>query len=108
MTASRSTRSTPLRPSPARHRLAVASRALAAIVGGYALAAFCTTALALALRTPREEAALLATLPSFLLYAGAILWAFAARRAWQAWAGILVPTLIAAGITWWLRGGAAS
>lgn len=87
-----------------RQRWGVASRTMAAIVGGYALAAFSTTALALALPTPREEAAMLATLPSFLIYAGAIIWAFAARTALRAWVGILAPLLLTAALTWWLHG----
>lgn len=91
--------------SPARHRLGIAARTLAAIAGGYALAAFTTTALALSLRLPRSEAVMIATLPSFLLFAAAVVWAFAARTAWRAWAGILAPTLAAAGVTWWLHGG---
>ena len=87
-----------------RQRWGVASRVVAAIGGGYALAAFSSTALALALRVPREEAALLATLPSFLIFAAAIVWAFTARTAWRAWAGILLPLLLAATVTWWLHG----
>lgn len=85
-----------------RDRLAVASRAAAGILGGYALAAFFTTTVALLSRAPREEAALLGAVPSFLLFALAIVWAFAARTATRAWAGIGLPALALAALTWWL------
>lgn len=90
------------RPVGWRHRLAVASRVLAAAGGGYALAAFFTTTVALLVRTPREEAAMLAAVPSFLVLAGAVIWAFIARTALRAWLGIGLPALVLAGLTWWL------
>jgi drug/metabolite transporter (DMT)-like permease len=94
-----------------RYRLAVASRALAAIAGGYALAAGTNVALALALKNtgPKEDVIMLATMPAFLVWAGAVVWVFAARTAWRAWAGVAVPCVIVALVIWWLRsGGAAS
>ncbi|AVS77432.1 DUF3649 domain-containing protein [Paracidovorax avenae] len=79
-----------------KYRLAIASRALAATAGGYALAAAATAAgaLALALAIPRVEAVLAATMFSWLVYAGAVAWAFYARTAWSAWAGAGVPALL--------------
>ncbi|AVT19747.1 DUF3649 domain-containing protein [Paracidovorax avenae] len=79
-----------------KYRLAIASRALAATAGGYALAAAATAAgaLALALAMPRVEAVLAATMFSWLVYAGAVAWAFYARTAWSAWAGVGVPALL--------------
>jgi hypothetical protein len=92
-----------------RHRFTVASRVLAAIAGGYALAAGFTVATALALRgLPREEAVMLATLPSFLIWAGAVVWVFSARTALYAWVGVLVPGVGCALAIWWLRSGGAS
>lgn len=86
---------------------AVASRAIAGILGGYALAAFFTTTVALLARAPREEAALLGAVPSFLVFAAAIVWAFVARTAARAWAGIGLPLLVLATLTWWLSRSAA-
>ncbi len=94
-----------------RYRLAITSRSLAATAGGYALAAAATAAAAtaLALAMPRVEAVLTATMLSWLVYAGAAGWAFYARTAWSAWAGVLVPALVLGacvlGPRWW--GGAA-
>jgi len=81
---------------------AVASRTLAALGGGYALAAFFTTTVALLARAPREEAAHLGAVPSYLIFAGAIVWAFAARTAARAWLGLGLPAAALALLTWWL------
>jgi hypothetical protein len=79
-----------------RYRLAVASRALAAIGGGYALAAGWAAAFSLALAQlmPRVEAVLIATMLAWLAYAMAAGWAFYARTAWGAWGGTLLPALV--------------
>lgn len=86
------------RPRPARQRLAVLSRVVAAIAGGYALSTGASLVLALSLKNsgPREEVVLMATMPGFLVWAGAVLWAFAARTAWRAWSGLLVPVVLLA------------
>lgn len=78
-----------------RYRLAITSRAVAAIGGGYALAAGFTAALSLALAQwmPRVEAVLTATMLAWLAYAMAAGWAFYARTAWGAWGGTLLPAL---------------
>ena len=87
------------------YRLSVASRLVAAVVGGYALAAFFTTTVALLAPTPREEAAYLAGVPSFLVFAAAIVWSFATRTAARAWLGVALPLAAAAFATWWLTRG---
>ncbi len=79
-----------------RYRLAVASRAIAAIGGGYLLAAAVTTVLSLVLPLSRSEAVVTATLLSFLVYACAAIWVFAAASAWRAWIGIAIPTVVLA------------
>jgi len=89
-----------------RYRLAVASRALAAIGGGYALSALAATLLAVCLPLARLEASVTATLLSFVVFCCAVLWVFAARSAWHAWAGILLPAAVL-GISLWLHGGPA-
>ncbi|EJL85094.1 Protein of unknown function (DUF3649) [Herbaspirillum sp. CF444] len=74
-----------------RYRLDVAARVLAAIVGGYALAAAAAALLAVLLPMPRAEAVIAATLLSFIVFCCAVLWVFAARTAWRAWAGLVLP-----------------
>lgn len=77
------------------YRAAIASRALAAALGGYALAAAGTAALTLLLAhsLPRVEAVLWATMLAWPLYALAAGWAFWARSAWSAWIGIGLPAM---------------
>lgn len=89
-----------------RYRLGVASRAVAAILGGYALAAAATAMMALTLPLSRADAVLTATLLSFTVYVCAVIWVFAARSALHAWAGISVPTLLLAVGVMMLRGAA--
>lgn len=79
------------------------SRIVAAIFGGYALAALGSVA-ALALPISRTEAVITGALLSFLIYAGAVIWVFAvasATRAWMGLAAAALPLLIAAGTVWW-------
>lgn len=77
-----------------RYRLAVASRSLAAVIGGYGCAAAFAAALAVALPLPRSEAVLWGTMLSFVVWSVAALWAFAARSAGRAWLGILLPAAV--------------
>lgn len=74
-----------------QYRLGVASRAIAAIFGGYAVTALATAVLALMLPLVRVDAAMTATLLSFVIYTCAVLWVFAARSAFKAWMGIGLP-----------------
>lgn len=74
-----------------RYRLAVASRSLAAVIGGYGCAAAFAAALAVALPLARSEAVLWGTMLSFAVWSLAVIWAFAARSAGRAWLGILLP-----------------
>jgi hypothetical protein len=66
--------------------LGIALRTVAAIVGGYALAAAATALLAALLplvsTMQRIDATIVATMLSFALYAGAVLWTFSRRNAW--------------------------
>ena len=79
--------------SSARDRWAVASRALAAILGGYVVAALSTGALSVYLPGSRAEATLAAMMLSFIVYVCAVVWVFAARSAWRAWLGLALPAL---------------
>lgn len=77
---------------------ALASRIVAALFGGYGLAALASVA-ALALPLDRPQAVLTGMQASFLVYAVAVIWVFAARSAWRAWSGLLivaVPLALAA------------
>lgn len=79
------------------YRLSVASRAIAAIAGGYGIAALSAAVFALCLPAAfgmaRSEAAMTGTLASFLVFALAVLWAFAARTAWRAWSGLVIAAV---------------
>ena len=77
---------------------ALLSRIVAALLGGYALAALFSVAV-LALPMRKTEAVLTGMQASFLIYALAVIWVFAARSATRAWLGLLivaVPLLLAA------------
>ena len=92
----------------ASYRLSVASRAIAAILGGYALTALATFALAAFLPLSRAEASMTATLASFLIYTCVVIWVFATRTAWRAWAGIIVSMVVLGALVWLQRQVAAS
>lgn len=64
---------------------AIASRTGAALLGGYAFTYACVACLARMLPLDRVDALLVASLPMFVIYTLAVLWAFAARDAWRAW-----------------------
>lgn len=95
-------------PGPARHRWRVASRVLAAAVGGYGLTSLITADLALLLsRTSSLGPAggvLAATLASFLILTVIVLGVFAARSAARAWLGLMTASISAAALLLLLRG----
>ena len=76
---------------------------MAAVLGGYAL----TNALSVAIVAivafgdmARSDAVLLAMQISFVVYTGAVMWAFAARSSRAAWVGLGVPALLAGLVAW--------
>jgi hypothetical protein len=78
------------------------SRIVAAVLGGYALAAL-TSVAALALPMTKPQAVISGMLLSFLVFTAAVVWVFAVRSARRAWAGLLlaaVPLLLAAWAVW--------
>ncbi|RVT97995.1 DUF3649 domain-containing protein [Rhodovarius crocodyli] len=79
----------------------IASRAIAAILGGYAVGALVSVACAVLLPMFRSEAVATGMMLSFLAYAGVVIWVFAARNAWRAWAGVVLPCLFL-GVASWL------
>ncbi|MFO2465975.1 iron transporter [Pseudomonas sp. 15FMM2] len=64
------------------------SRTVAALIGGYLFTYAFTAALARLLPMDKVDALVVASLPSFLVYTLAILWAFGCRSARRAWAGV--------------------
>lgn len=78
----------------------VLARSLAGGVGGYGLAQVLPVALVAPWPLARADAALIALQLSFAVYAGAVLWAFAARSAGRAWAGIALMALAAGAVAW--------
>lgn len=82
----------------ARYRWAVASRSVAAIFGGYALASATAACLAIWLPMARVEAVVMASMLAFVIYAVGVMWVFAARNTWRAWFGIVIPTTVLAGL----------
>ena len=65
------------------------SRIVAALFGGYALAALSSVAV-LALPMSKPQAVLSGMLASFAIYAAAVIWVFAVRSALRAWTGLIV------------------
>jgi uncharacterized protein DUF3649 len=75
------------------------SRIVAALFGGYALAALFSVAV-LALPLSRPQAVLTGMLASFAIYAGAVIWVFAVRSALKAWAGLLIVAVPLLPLAW--------
>lgn len=86
--------------TPACGPWAVASRALAAAVGGYLLASVLPVPLAALWPMARVDAALAAMAASFAVYTAAVMWAFAARSASVAWAGLAGMLTLSALAAW--------
>lgn len=74
----------------------VVSRIVAAILGGYAFTYAFTAALARLLPMDKNDAVIVATLPAFLIYTLAILWAFGCRSVGKVWAGLVLALPLAA------------
>lgn len=89
-------------------RLAVTSRLLAALAGGYLLAnavAIFLARLLLLGSMARADGVLTAVFVSFLIYVGAVIWAFAARNATRAWVGLLLLSGFFGAAAWLLGSG---
>lgn len=86
-------KSPPLNVSWAAYRWAVLSRTLAAVFGGYALSSVVAACLAVWLPLPRADAVMTGLMVSFVVYAVAVVWVFATRNAYRAWAGVVLPTV---------------
>ncbi|MGF6391904.1 iron transporter [Pseudomonas plecoglossicida] len=75
--------------------LQILSRSSAALLGGYAFSYAATACLARLLPLSPGDAVIVATLPAFIFYTAAILWAFACRDALRAWAPLAVAIPLA-------------
>lgn len=83
-------------------------RSLAAILGGYLVAALLSVAMAAALPIPTAEAVIWGMLAS--IPAWCVLWmaSFAVRSAGRAWAVLLLSTLLLGGLYAFMRWGAGA
>jgi len=94
------------------YRLGVASRVLAAAIGGYALISALAVLLALPLSwwwpMARGQAVLITTYIGFLLYVPVVLWVFHTRSAVRAWGWLLLWTVLATLACWGLLKGSAA
>lgn len=94
-------------PLPASYRWLVASRSVAAIFGGYALAAAWAACMSLWLQQTgmaRVDAVTTATMSSFLVHPCAAIWVFAVAGTRRAWIGIVLPAALLAAGTWLAKG----
>ncbi|WP_338767983.1 DUF3649 domain-containing protein [Massilia sp. METH4] len=94
-------------PLPAAYRWRVASRSVAAIFGGYALAAAWAACMSLWLQQTgmaRVDAVTTATMSSFLVHLCAAIWVFAVADTRRAWLGVALPAALLAAGTWLAKG----
>ncbi|MEW5546216.1 DUF3649 domain-containing protein [Pseudomonas soli] len=79
---------------PLSYRLAVTSRSLAALLGGYLLASMASVCITLLAPMTQADATMTGMMLSFVVYLIAFIWCFACRSAWCAWLGMLLPSLV--------------
>lgn len=84
--------------------LAIVSRSAAALLGGYLFTYALTAFLARVLPLSASDAVIVSTLPAFVFYTGAILWAFASRDALRAWLPVVVAAPLALIAFWPVTG----
>jgi hypothetical protein len=82
-----------------RSRGPLISRIVAAVLGGYALAALSSVAV-LALPLSKPQAVLTGMLASFAIYTAAVIWVFAVRSALKAWAGLIIVAVALLPLAW--------
>lgn len=75
------------------------SRIVAALFGGYALAALSSVAV-LALPLSKPQAVLTGMLVSFAIYTAVVIWVFAVRNALKAWIGLILAAAALAPLAW--------
>lgn len=77
-----------------------ALRIVAAMPVGYAVASLWAMALARILPGGPAQATITATLVAFVLCAGAVMWAYAARSGWRALWTLVLAGALAGAVTW--------
>lgn len=95
-------------PDLKSYRRQIAARAVAALLGGYALGsatAACLGAALAALGMARLDAVMAATMLGYVLMAGAAIWAFSCASARRACWGIAAPALALLPLALWLTQG---
>lgn len=80
--------------------LSVLSRVVAAALGGYACAVAVSIWVSHIVPAPRVEGVTTGLLLGFAVFAGAVVWVFAAATARRAWAGVLSVTALFAVMAW--------
>nr|WP_314615665.1 DUF3649 domain-containing protein [uncultured Pseudomonas sp.] len=91
---------------PLSYRLAVTSRWLAALLGGYLLASMASVCISLLSPMARVDAAMTGMMLSFVFYLLAFIYCFACRSAGRAWLGVLLPSLLLGafnGLAYWMK-----
>ncbi len=83
-----------------RYRLNVASRVMAAVVGGYALVA--AIQLLLTLISPVAPAGMGARLVIYAIHIAILMWVFHTRSVTRAWAWLILWTLVVYAASWML------
>lgn len=84
------------------YQWSVVSRVVAAIGGGYLLASLMSIVVVRAMPLPHATAVMTGMLLSFLFYACAALWVFAARSARAAWLGLIIAAVLLSLLAWML------
>jgi len=98
-----------VRTQDATYRWSVASRAIAAAAGGYAVVTLLHLATTVVLPGADYKTLLFTSQTGYLYYTGIIIWCFAARTAARAWLGLaLVAAPLALVDAWYLIGRSAS
>lgn len=87
--------------------LAVLSRTVAAIVGGYAIASLSSVLLSLALPASRPEAVQAGLLLTIPVWVAVWIWAFSARRVVAVWRGIAGAAVVMGALAYIARAGGA-
>ena len=76
------------------YRKEVSLRIFFAIGGGYLLASIASVFLSYILPLSKSDAVVTASLLSFAIFTGAVIWVFSAKRLRNAWLGLAVPILV--------------
>jgi hypothetical protein len=83
------------RPSQWR---SILSRLCAAALGGYGVATLASILIARVLPLSEAQALGVGLLLSFVVYAGVVIWVFAAASALRAWVGVAAVSIVIAGV----------